>query len=219
LIYIHDTWDHAVHSMAWGGAYHGMQHRGVTVVLPAPVPAPAAPTLLSPDNGAIVTGLSVTFQWSAPPGAVRYRLEVSSDPLFGGGQVYNAVAGSASQSVILSGGSRSTYYWRVYAGNAAGGWSGPSQVWSFIYAGPGYLIGTSPAPSSSAGGVAAPAPAPPAPLPPPVVQVAERTATAEAPGTRHTADDVILAFSIALLAVAGTLGTVMLGRRRQQRLF
>jgi len=31
-IYIHDTWDHSVHTMTWGGTYYGMLHFGVTIV-------------------------------------------------------------------------------------------------------------------------------------------------------------------------------------------
>ena len=26
LIYLHNTWDHAIDSMPWGGSYYGMQH-------------------------------------------------------------------------------------------------------------------------------------------------------------------------------------------------
>jgi hypothetical protein len=32
LIYLHDTWDHEVHTMVWGGSYTGMQHKSVTVI-------------------------------------------------------------------------------------------------------------------------------------------------------------------------------------------
>ena len=31
-VYVHDTWDHSVHSMTWGGSYSGMQHIAVTVI-------------------------------------------------------------------------------------------------------------------------------------------------------------------------------------------
>ncbi|OQY27501.1 MAG: hypothetical protein B6244_10330 [Candidatus Cloacimonetes bacterium 4572_55] len=37
LIYIHDTWDHELHSMEWGGVYVDMQHYGVTVIELEPV--------------------------------------------------------------------------------------------------------------------------------------------------------------------------------------
>ena len=32
-MFIHDTWDHSVHSMAWGGKYSGMDHYAVTIVV------------------------------------------------------------------------------------------------------------------------------------------------------------------------------------------
>ncbi|HSA34855.1 MAG TPA: hypothetical protein P5077_14100, partial [bacterium] len=31
-IYIHDTWDHADHTMTWGGSYSGLTHYGVSVI-------------------------------------------------------------------------------------------------------------------------------------------------------------------------------------------
>lgn len=39
LIYIHDTWDHSVHSMTWGGSYSGMPHYAVSVIQLASAPA------------------------------------------------------------------------------------------------------------------------------------------------------------------------------------
>jgi hypothetical protein len=45
-IYVHDTWDNSVHSMAWGGTYSGMQFEGVTVIHLAAVPEPATWVLL-----------------------------------------------------------------------------------------------------------------------------------------------------------------------------
>lgn len=37
-IYVHDTWDHQMHSMQWGGSYSGMEHYGVGVIHLAPAP-------------------------------------------------------------------------------------------------------------------------------------------------------------------------------------
>lgn len=37
--YIHDTWDHALHTMTWGGSYGGLDHQLVTVVEIDPPPA------------------------------------------------------------------------------------------------------------------------------------------------------------------------------------
>ncbi len=38
VIYIHDTWDHNLHTMTWGGSYSNMQHYGVSVVQLDPPP-------------------------------------------------------------------------------------------------------------------------------------------------------------------------------------
>lgn len=40
MIYIHDTWDHSDHQMAWGGSYGGRPHQGVTVCRLAEVEPP-----------------------------------------------------------------------------------------------------------------------------------------------------------------------------------
>lgn len=69
-IYIHDTWDNAVHTMPWGGNYYGMNLVAITVLHLAPPPAgedfgdapdPSYPTVLA-SNGArhtIVSGFSL----------------------------------------------------------------------------------------------------------------------------------------------------------------
>jgi len=45
LIYIHDTWDHNLHSMTWGGIYSEMQHFAVSVIMLASAPEIASITL------------------------------------------------------------------------------------------------------------------------------------------------------------------------------
>lgn len=45
LIYIHDTWDHNLHSMTWGGTYSDMQHFAVSVIMLASPPEMASITL------------------------------------------------------------------------------------------------------------------------------------------------------------------------------
>jgi len=44
LVYLHDTWDYKPHEMTWGGNYEGMQHWGVTVLVPSTAP-PGTSTL------------------------------------------------------------------------------------------------------------------------------------------------------------------------------
>ncbi len=40
LVYLHDTWDNSVHSMAWGGSYSSMSHQAMTVLRLAPLSQP-----------------------------------------------------------------------------------------------------------------------------------------------------------------------------------
>jgi len=44
IMYIHDTWDHGIHSMTWGGSYAGFDHLLVTVIELDPPPACSAQT-------------------------------------------------------------------------------------------------------------------------------------------------------------------------------
>ncbi|MBN1152963.1 MAG: hypothetical protein JXA58_07120, partial [Dehalococcoidia bacterium] len=57
-VYIHDTWDHSMHSMAWGGSYSGMTHFGVGVFHLDP--NKAAPQVRT-DNAEDVTGVGATL--------------------------------------------------------------------------------------------------------------------------------------------------------------
>jgi len=45
LMYIHNTWDHSVHTMEWGGSYQDMQHYAVTIVVLDGAPAPQGQAL------------------------------------------------------------------------------------------------------------------------------------------------------------------------------
>ena len=55
-IYVHDTWDNAVHTMTWGGSYSGMSQVAVTVIHLAPPPnLPGTHTVVL-ANGEVATG-------------------------------------------------------------------------------------------------------------------------------------------------------------------
>ncbi len=58
LIYIHDTWDHLVHSMTWGGSYSGMGMQAVSIVTPI---IPTAVELL--DFSATGKKSSILLTW------------------------------------------------------------------------------------------------------------------------------------------------------------
>lgn len=64
-IYIHDTWDHNNHSMAWGGSYSGMTHHGVSVFRLQTPPPPLPPEIerVNPTTSSvsIVEGTSIDF--------------------------------------------------------------------------------------------------------------------------------------------------------------
>jgi len=74
LVYVHDTWDHSMHSMTWAGSYAGRQHFGVTVIrLQSDTPPPLASFTASPrvvDPGQSVdfidtsSGSPTSWQWT-----------------------------------------------------------------------------------------------------------------------------------------------------------
>ncbi len=84
---------------------------------------PSAPTLIKPDNGAIVYGTSVAFQWEPVNGATSYQLLVSTvnnpDPVeslkFSGN--VGDVSTYTDTGYFKDG---TTYYWWVNAINTAG---------------------------------------------------------------------------------------------------
>lgn len=95
---------------------------------PPPPPGLAAPTLVSPANGARNVPRNATLTWNAVAGATSYRAQVSTSATFGT-LVYDQSVTSTSTTV--SGlGSRVVYFWRVNATN--GTETSPfSEVFSF----------------------------------------------------------------------------------------
>jgi hypothetical protein len=60
-VLLHDTWNHDVHTMTWGGSYAGLTHYGVSVIeLEAPATAPAVST----EPATNVEETAVTLQGS-----------------------------------------------------------------------------------------------------------------------------------------------------------
>ena len=102
------------------------------IVTGPPPPAPGAPTLSLPVNGANGVSTNPTLSWNASAGATSYGVEVSSDPNFTT-FVYNQT-GITSTSTNVSGLTNNTvYYWRVNATNT-GGTSAWSASFSFTTA-------------------------------------------------------------------------------------
>lgn len=93
------------------------------------VETPAAPTLLSPPNGATGQPSSVVLEWNASPGAATYHLQVATDSGFAVPVLnQSGLAATSLQTGSLLAGQ--TYYWRVNAANNSGA-SGWSETWSF----------------------------------------------------------------------------------------
>jgi hypothetical protein len=92
------------------------------------VAAPAAPTLVSPADGAVVSEPS-TISWTAvsdPSGIVAYNWQVSSTSAFTSVLLQSSTNGATQDTV--SGLADGTYFWRVQAVNGdfvSGAWSQP----------------------------------------------------------------------------------------------
>jgi subtilisin family serine protease len=92
--------------------------------------APAAPTLLTPANGALNVPATPTFTWNAAAQASSYSIQVATDAGFS--NIVASATGIAGTSwtsnVALN--TSTTYYWRVWADNTCGV-GAYSATWSF----------------------------------------------------------------------------------------
>ena len=95
---------------------------------------PAAPSLVSPANGARRSGTSATFKWSPSTGATKYFLVVSTSPSLTTTQSNGSVRkvwkelGNVTQYTAAGfADSGKVYYWWVFSGNSYG-WSTQAQV-------------------------------------------------------------------------------------------
>ncbi|MBI4548141.1 MAG: choice-of-anchor D domain-containing protein, partial [Ignavibacteriae bacterium] len=93
------------------------------------IAAPAAPTLTSLPNGATDQPTTVTLSWNASARATTYRLQVSTDSLFGTTAFDDSTLTDTLRQVGPLANS-TTYYWRVSAKNTAGV-SEYSERWNF----------------------------------------------------------------------------------------
>jgi PKD repeat protein len=95
-------------------------------VLPVP---PAAPTLVSPSNGAVNQPTTLTLSWNPANGTETYRLQVSTNSAFTT-MVFDDSTFTATSRQVGPLANNTTFYWRVDAKNI-GGSSAWSQAWSF----------------------------------------------------------------------------------------
>ena len=95
--------------------------------IPAPLPS-------SPSNGARNQSVSPVLAWNSSAGAFRYRLQVSEDPTFAGGALFDdsTLSNTTLSRQVGPLGSSRTYYWRLNARNDLGtSTSDWSEVWAF----------------------------------------------------------------------------------------
>ena len=89
----------------------------------APLPIP---TLLMPENGAIIDSLQVNLKWNKPIDARSYAVQVSADSLFQS-IISQDTAKKWASKYVTKLKNNSTYFWRVSANFADGksDWSAP----------------------------------------------------------------------------------------------
>lgn len=136
LVYIHDTWDHSVHSFTWGGSYGGMTLLSVSIVnlASAACNTPTTPSLSTPSNGSTVTNSTPSFDWSDSTYANLYDFVLDDNSDFSSPIVNNTSVG-ASAYTLTSSLSNGTYYWKVRGHNTSGGcdvYGSWSSTWSLV---------------------------------------------------------------------------------------
>ncbi len=86
------------------------------------------PALLSPADGAVVTGLRPVFDWSDVPGATGYTIQVSAYATFSS-LLVNKVVSASTYTPTANLPANKTLYWRVKAnGTNPSAWAGARKV-------------------------------------------------------------------------------------------
>jgi hypothetical protein len=132
-------------------AMHGESHRPRPKSTPTPVSAPtpepvevAAPALISPPNGAVVSG-EVTFVWSTVPGAACYEWEAGLTTDFDGqSNLRSSCLTDTAYTISLSPGFVEYWphlYWHVHArdrvaSDVTGTYGRWSETWLVTFASP-----------------------------------------------------------------------------------
>lgn len=109
-----------------GGMWNGATNNSGLLTVQA---VPALPTLTSPVNGSMNVPPNVTLVWTPPPGLNTYRVQVSTDSLFGSTVLDDSTL--SGNSVLVPGLVYGTqYFWRVRAKNSFGP-GAFTTAWSF----------------------------------------------------------------------------------------
>ncbi len=87
--------------------------------------------LSSPSNNSIGVSLSPILSWFAVSGADKYRLEVNTQPDFGGTIIFDSDTISSTFSQIQALENNTLHYWRITGLNNSGNTSDTSSTFSF----------------------------------------------------------------------------------------
>jgi len=134
-VYIHDTWDYAVHSMTWGGGYSSMDLLSVSIVNLA-TPLPANFTKISPPNASTGVSTHPLLDWETSIGATGYEYCIDTTGNDACNDAWVSVGNSSSANITgLS--SETPYFWQVRAINSAGAtYATGGDWWSFTTGSP-----------------------------------------------------------------------------------
>jgi len=128
-IYIHNTWDHDLHSMDWGGLYSGMQHKGVSVFELAPAPVIAVidwmPSLINLELDIDESSSQNLTIANTGTGALDYVCSVpgTESTILEEGFNSGVIPGTWTQTVV----SGTTVNWECTSGGYSGYPSGPYE--------------------------------------------------------------------------------------------
>jgi len=89
----------------------------------------SAPALVSPPNGALNQPLNVMLNWNPVPFALTYKVQVSTDSLFGTIIKDTTVV---PDSALISNLTNNTWYWWRVAAITSGGQGPYSEIWNFF---------------------------------------------------------------------------------------
>jgi hypothetical protein len=107
-------------------ASHGSSSRSVILTVTPTTAPPAAPSLLSPANGAqLPLNQSITFSWSTVAGAATYEIQIDDSSSFSNPLIVSRTGLTQTQTAQTFTAER-RYWWRVRgrnSGGTAGAWS------------------------------------------------------------------------------------------------
>lgn len=86
-----------------------------------------APILISPPESSVVKDMTPTFEWTAPPGAIKFELQVDDNSDFSSPLVEESLTSTSyTPSSVLADGD---YYWRVRSNDGSAIWSNYTAAW------------------------------------------------------------------------------------------